>query len=54
MNYEAPVALHDYAYLGADYRERERIKRKRSRWVRMLNDMPTLERQAIIKELTSL
>jgi len=54
MNYAAPVALHDYSHLGADYRERERIKRKRSRWVRMLNDMPVLERAAIIDELTSL
>lgn len=54
MNYAAPTALHDYSHLGADYRERERIKRKRSRWVRMLNDMPTLERAAIIDELTSL
>ena len=54
MNYAAPTALHDYSHLGADYRERERIKRKRQRWVRMLNDMPTLERAAIIDELTSL
>ena len=26
-NYPAPMALHDYRYLGKDFRERERIKR---------------------------
>jgi len=51
MNYPAPTTLHDYAFLGKDYRERERIKRKRSRWVRMLAAMPPLERMAIIEEL---
>jgi DNA adenine methylase len=28
FNFPAPSVLHDYRYLGADYRERERIKRK--------------------------
>ena len=54
MNYPAPTTLHEYTYLGDDYRERERIKRKRRRWVRMLADMPPLERMAIIEELIGL
>ena len=28
MNYPEPAALHDYRYLGADFRERERIKKR--------------------------
>ncbi len=47
-NYPAPVALHDYRYLGEDFRERERIKRKKQRWVNRLHTMPMLERQALL------
>ncbi len=53
LNFE-PVALHDYSYLGADFRERERIKRKRLRWRKRLAAMPALERQAIMAELLEL
>lgn len=51
MNYPPPVALHDYRYLGGDYRERERIKRKAKRWRQRFDKLPILERQAIVKEL---
>jgi DNA adenine methylase len=47
-NFPDPVALHDYRYLGTNFRERERIKRKTSRWVRRLKSMPTLERRALL------
>jgi hypothetical protein len=47
-NYPAPTALHDYRYLGEDFRERERIKRKKQRWVNRLQTMPMLERQALL------
>jgi hypothetical protein len=47
MNYAEPAALHDYRYLGRDYRERERIRRKESRWVSRLSGMAILERRAI-------
>jgi hypothetical protein len=42
------TALHDYRYLGADFRERERIKRKTKRWTERLQRMPALERQALL------
>jgi DNA adenine methylase len=48
MNYPNPIALHDYRYLGEDFRERERIKRKKQRWVRRLHTMPILERRALL------
>jgi len=49
MNFPAPLALHDYQYLGAGFRERERIKRKKLRWQKMLAKMPALERAAVIE-----
>ena len=48
MNYPPPFELHDYRYLGNSYRERERIKRKKQRWVQRLQSMPALERQAML------
>lgn len=51
FNYPAPVELHDYRYLGANFRERERIKRKKARWTAKLAKMPLLERQAIMGAL---
>jgi len=48
MNYPTPIELHDYSFLGDDFRERERIKRKINRWVKRLEKMPILERQAML------
>lgn len=48
FNFPEPVELHDYRYLGRDFRERERIKRKKARWVARLARMPLLERQALL------
>jgi len=48
FNFPEPVALHDYRYLGENFRERERIKRKKTRWVNRLEKMPLLERRALL------
>lgn len=53
MNYPEPISLHDYSYLGNDFRERERIKRKAKRWVSRFQSLPTLERKAILSELAA-
>ena len=49
-NYPTPTELHDYRYIGNDYRGRERIqgiiKRNLSKFLRM----DVLERNAIISE----
>jgi DNA adenine methylase len=45
------VGLHDYRYLGDDFRERERIKRKTKRWTAKLQSMPILERQALLSAI---
>jgi DNA adenine methylase len=47
MNFAEPSELHDYRYLGEGFRERERIKRKKQRWVNRLSSMPQLERLAL-------
>ncbi len=46
FNYPEPIKLHDYSYLGKNFRERERIKRKKQRWVTRIERMPMLERRA--------
>ncbi|KHE92565.1 MAG: hypothetical protein SCABRO_01680 [Candidatus Scalindua brodae] len=51
MNYNVPVGLHDYRYLGSNFRERERIKRKTKRWTAKLQSMPILERQALLSAI---
>jgi DNA adenine methylase len=51
MNFPEPVALHDYRYLGSNFRERERIKRKKLRWTRRLDAMPLLERRALLSAI---
>lgn len=48
MNYSEPVALHDYSYLGRDRRERQDIQRMKLRWVKKLEAMPRVKRQAIL------
>jgi site-specific DNA-adenine methylase len=53
MNYSPPIELHDYRYLGDNFRERERIKKKSKRWVRRLQSMPVLERQALLAAIHS-
>lgn len=44
MNYPTPYRLHDYRYLGMNFRERERLKKKKNRWVKRLLSMPEPER----------
>lgn len=50
-NFPQPSELHDYRFLGENRRERERIKRKKLRWVGKLKLMPDSERYAILGAL---
>jgi len=54
MNYPPPLELHDYRYLGRNFRERERIKRKTQRWTARLRTMPDLERYALMEAIGTL
>jgi DNA adenine methylase len=53
MNYSYPEKLHDYNYLGDNFRERELIKNKTKRWVSRLGKMPILERRALLSAIYS-
>ncbi len=50
-NYPQPDSLHDYRYVGADYKARWRIHKRQRRWVRLLCQMPDLERRAMLAYL---
>ena len=52
-NYPRPVELHDYRYLGSNYREREQIKRMKARWIGKLERMPALKRQALLAAIAA-
>jgi DNA adenine methylase len=53
-NFPEPTELHDYRYLGRDFRERERIRRKRARWVAVLARLPVLERRALVESVLTM
>jgi Site-specific DNA methylase len=53
MNYPQPFELHDYSYLGDNYRERETIRKQQKRWRRMLAEMPALKRLALLDVIQS-
>lgn len=54
MNFPAPLELHDYRFLGSNFRERERIKRQQSRWKKRLQTMPEHQRYALLSVLQDL
>ena len=47
-NFPEPVELHDYRYLGKNFREREKLNRRRRRWKGRLERMTILERRALL------
>lgn len=50
-NYPKPTILHDFQYLGKNYRERERIKRKVIRFENKMDRLPETERAAILSNI---
>lgn len=54
FNFEPPTVLHDYRYVGGNFRERERIKRKRARWSAKFAKLPAAERNAMMEVLLEL
>lgn len=51
MNFPQPFELHDYRFIGRDAHERDQLKRKAERWGQRLDDMPPLERYALLNAL---
>jgi DNA adenine methylase len=54
FNFPTPVELHDYRFLGENFRERERIKRKKVRWTERLKRMPILEKQSLLSAIAAI
>lgn len=52
FNYARPTVLHDVTYVGKDFRERLRIRRKRDRWRARLAKLPALERAVLFEALS--
>lgn len=52
-NYSRPEVLHDYRYLGDNYRERDHLKRMITRWKGKLERMPMVKRQAILAAIAA-
>lgn len=50
-NFPAPFELHDYRFLGTDFHDRDRIKKKKNRWITNLENMEANERYAVIGAL---
>lgn len=49
FNFAPPTdQLHDYQFLGATWRARERFARKKKRWLADMLRMPTIERNALL------
>ena len=53
MNYKSPIKLHDYRYLGDNFRERDNLKRKVKGWSERLQSMPILEQRIIMHAMQS-
>lgn len=54
INFPPPLELqHGYAVVGENFRERERIKRKRRRWLANFSALAPLEREAIFHDLSN-
>jgi DNA adenine methylase len=49
-----PTALHDTRYLGETFRERQSIKRKRTRWTARFRNEPLAIQQALLSDFTSI
>lgn len=54
MNYPEPTELHDYRYLGSNFREREKISKVKRRWRARLENMDPLQRYAILSVIDDL
>lgn len=48
MNYQTPTVLQDYRYIGKNFTDRQRIKRKTTRFLRKLEQLPQTELNCII------
>jgi hypothetical protein len=53
FNFDPPVALHDYRYLGETAHQRQDLKRQIASWTGKLERMPALKKQALLAAIGS-
>jgi hypothetical protein len=53
MNYPQPAILHDHSFVGNDFRERERIRRKVNRWCSRMREQPESDRIALLSAMAA-
>lgn len=53
MNFPEPALLHDSRFVGSDFTDRQRVKRKTERWLKKFVSIPAGERNAIFAALKS-
>jgi hypothetical protein len=51
MNYPEPAQLHDYRYIGSNFRERERFKLIHDHMVSKFNKLPALVRNSVLYDI---
>lgn len=51
MNYHEINELHDFRYLGVDFIDRQRMKRKATKIIEKLKGLPVLERNKILSDI---
>lgn len=51
LNFPPPMELHDYTYLGKNWRERQNVRKMQKRWIKRLANMPTLQRFALLSAI---
>jgi hypothetical protein len=52
FNFEPPVALHDYRYLGETAHQRQDLKRQIASWTGKLERMSVLKKQALLSAIS--
>jgi DNA adenine methylase len=53
MNYPAPTELHDYSYIGGNFREREKFKRISGNLVKKLSGLDPVLRNSIVADIVN-
>lgn len=53
MNYSEPTQLHDYTYLGDNYRDRHRIKKSKENIIAKFRRLSPLMRNAVLQDVIS-
>lgn len=53
LNFPQPAVLHDFSHAGEDFRDRERVRRRRAGLSHRIDALQPVERNALFRELAS-